>query len=80
MRIFIRKIGETFVTGNHAAVTVLDIKKDQVKLGIDSPIDVAARHEIINQHIKTGLDEIKKVFLTLLDDPRKTEDEENNNK
>lgn len=75
MLIFTKKIGETFVTDSYATITVLDLKKDQVKLGINSPIDVAVRHEIINQYIKTGLGEIKKVFLTLLDDPRKTEDD-----
>lgn len=77
MLIFIKKIGETFVTGSYAAITVLGIKEDQVKLGVDSPADIPARHEVINEYIKTSLGGAKKIFFTLLNNPRKTEEDNN---
>lgn len=45
-----RKIGETIHIGNDIEVTILEIKGDQVKLGIDAPKSVGIyRKEIYLQ-------------------------------
>lgn len=45
-----RKKGESLVIGNNVQITVLDVRGDQVKIGIDAPKDVAVyRKEVYLQ-------------------------------
>ena len=45
-----RKKGESLVIGNNIQITVLDVRGDQVKIGIDAPKDVAVyRKEVYLQ-------------------------------
>lgn len=45
-----RKKGESLVIGNNVQVTVLDVRGDQVKIGIDAPREVAVyRKEVYLQ-------------------------------
>lgn len=66
-----RKKGEALVLNNDIEITILEIKGDQVKIGIQAPKEVAIyRKEIYLQIQKEnaesmsveGLDELKKLF------------------
>jgi len=54
MLILTRKIGEKLMIGDNATVTVLGVKWNQVKIGINAPKEVAVHREEIYQRIKTG--------------------------
>jgi carbon storage regulator len=41
MLILTRRVGETIRIGDEVAVTLLGIKGDQVRIGVDAPKDVA---------------------------------------
>ena len=47
-----RKKGESLVLGNNIQVKVLDIKGDQVKLGVEAPKDVSIYREEIYLQIQ----------------------------
>ena len=66
-----RKKGEALVLNNDIEITILEIKGDQVKIGIQAPKEVAIyRKELYIQIQKEneesmsieGLDELKKLF------------------
>lgn len=45
-----RKVGESIIINNDVEVTILDVKGDQIKVGIDAPKTVPIyRKEIFNQ-------------------------------
>ena len=47
MLILARKVGERIVIGDQIEIAVVEIRGDQVKLGIDAPKDVKVyRHEV----------------------------------
>lgn len=52
MLILTRRIGETLMVGDDVTVTVLGIKGNQVRLGVNAPKDVAVHREEIYQRIK----------------------------
>ncbi len=52
MLILTRKLGESIVIGDNIVVTVSDIKKTQVKLGIIAPKDVTVNREEVVKEIK----------------------------
>ena len=52
MLILTRKIGESLVVGDNVTVSVLGVKGNQVRIGIDAPIDVAVHREEIFQRIQ----------------------------
>ncbi|MFT7389123.1 MAG: carbon storage regulator [Candidatus Endobugula sp.] len=52
MLILTRKIGETLMIDDDVRVTVLEIKGNQVRIGIDAPKDVAVHREEIYQRIQ----------------------------
>ena len=47
-----RKKGESLILGNNIQVKVLDIKGDQVKIGIDAPKDLSIYREEIYLQIQ----------------------------
>ncbi len=51
MLILTRRVGETLMIGDDVSVTVLGVKGNQVRLGINAPKDVAVHREEIYERI-----------------------------
>lgn len=52
MLILTRRVGETLMIGEDVTVTVLGVKGNQVRIGINAPKEVAVHREEIFQRIK----------------------------
>ncbi len=52
MLILTRRIGETVIIGDDINITVLGVKGNQVRLGVNAPRDVSVHREEIYQRIK----------------------------
>ncbi len=52
MLILTRKLGESLIIDNHITVTVLDVKGNQVRLGINAPKEVSIHREEIQERIQ----------------------------
>jgi carbon storage regulator len=52
MLILTRRVGETVMIGNDVTVTVLGVKGNQVRVGVNAPRDVAVHREEIFERIK----------------------------
>ena len=58
MLILTRRVGETLCIGSEITVTVLGIKGNQVRIGVDAPKDVAVhRQEIFDRIAAEGFKE-----------------------
>ncbi|NJN51843.1 MAG: carbon storage regulator CsrA [Gammaproteobacteria bacterium] len=51
MLILTRRVGETLVIGEGVTVTVLGVKGNQVRIGVNAPRDVAVHREEIHERI-----------------------------
>ena len=52
MLILMRQIGETLMIGDHITVTVLSVKGNQVRLGVNAPRDISVHREEVYEKIK----------------------------
>jgi carbon storage regulator len=52
MLILTRRVGETLMVGDEVTVTVLGVKGNQVRIGVNAPRDVAVHREEIYERIK----------------------------
>jgi carbon storage regulator len=53
MLILTRRVGETVMIGEEISVTVLGVKGNQVRVGINAPKNVAVHREEIFERIKS---------------------------
>lgn len=61
MLILTRHVGETVMIGNDVTVTVLGVRGNQVRIGVNAPKDVAVHREEIYERIanEQGVKRIK---------------------
>jgi carbon storage regulator len=52
MLILTRRVGETVMIGDNVTVTVLGVKGNQVRVGVNAPKEVAVHREEIYERIK----------------------------
>ena len=52
MLILTRRVSESVIIGDNVKITVLGVKGNQVRLGIDAPKDVSVHREEIYQRIQ----------------------------
>ena len=56
MLILTRKVGESVLIGDDISITVLSVRGNQVKLGVEAPKEVSVHREEIYQRIKQTKD------------------------
>jgi carbon storage regulator len=56
MLILTRRVGETLMIGDEVTVTVLGVKGNQVRLGVNAPRTVAVHREEIYERIRREQD------------------------
>ena len=56
MLILTRKAGESLMIGDDVTITVLEVKGNQVRIGIKAPKEVAVHREEIFNRIQDGTD------------------------
>ena len=54
MLILTRRVGESLMVGDDITITVLGVKGNQVRIGVNAPRDVAVHREEIYSRIQEG--------------------------
>ena len=57
MLILTRRVGETIMVGDEVTVTVLGVKGQQIRIGVNAPREVAAHREEIYERIQRETEE-----------------------
>jgi carbon storage regulator len=66
MLILTRRVGETLMIGDEVTVTVLGVKGNQIRLGINAPKSVAVhREEIYARIVQESLDKTRQDYKSL---------------
>ena len=52
MLILTRRVGETLMVGDEVSITVLGVKGNQVRIGVNAPKEIAVHREEIYQRIQ----------------------------
>ena len=60
MLILTRRVGETLMIGDDISVTVLGVKGNQVRIGVNAPKEVAVHREEIFERIRAEEEQKKK--------------------
>ena len=61
MLILTRRVGEKLIIGENVTVTVLGVKGNQIRIGIDAPRDIQVNREEVYQRILKEREEINRV-------------------
>ena len=56
MLILTRRVGETVMVGDDVSITVLGVKGNQVRIGVNAPKEIAVHREEIYDRIKQEKD------------------------
>lgn len=68
MLILTRRVGETLMIGDDVTVTVLGVKGNQVRIGVNAPKDVSVHREEIYERIKKE-QQLQQQSLTAVETP-----------
>ena len=55
MLILTRRVGESLMVGDDIVVTVLEVKGNQVRIGIDAPASIAVHRSEVYERIAEGI-------------------------
>lgn len=73
MLILTRRVGETLMIGDEVTVTVLGVKGNQVRIGVNAPKHVAVHREEIYERIKREKSNERKAEVTPFEEEAEVE-------
>lgn len=70
MLILTRRVGETLMIGDEISVTILGVKGNQVRVGVNAPRDVSVHREEIYERIQHEHDDSSVIDSSSTDEPK----------